>query len=168
MAPLEKVRRHFSRSLGETLAIVVTWVEKRSPIVRPAFYGAFFIWALILSRGALLVFPIALPVLFFADRALFWQLVLTFFFLAPAGGFLGGLLYGLVSPLCNHLGAFGSGIKYTFGAWGYLVVLVYAIMPVIEPEKTYSLRDPWDWGFIGGFGLVLGIAMAIGARRDAA
>jgi hypothetical protein len=145
---------------------VLRWVRDRSPVLQPALFGVLFIWLFALSRGALRVLPITLPVLFILDRALFWQLVLIVFFLAPAGGFLGGLLYGLVSPLCNRLGLFGNIVKFTFGAWGYLVVLFFAIAPVMDRKETVSLNDPLDWWFIGVLGVGVGIVLALSTRKD--
>jgi|SRR6266853_128678 len=168
MPILRSIRSHFNRSLGETLLWMFGWVENRPAALRPAFYGALFIWALILFRGGLVVLPIALPLLFFHDRHLFWQLMLTFSLLAPAGGFVGGLLYGLASPLVNRFGIVGTVLKFTLAAWAYLIVLVFVIIPVIEPHDRFTFRDAGDWVFIGGFGVVLGIAMAVGARKDAA
>ena len=168
MAFLEGVRSHFSRTFGDTLMWMFGWVEDRPAVLRPALYGAFFIWALILFRGGLIVLPIALPFLFFYDRDLFWRFVLIFFLLAPAGGFAGGLLYGLTSPAVRRLGVAGAVLKFTLAAWGYLIVLVFVIMPFMEPNNRYSISDTSHWVFIGGFGLVLGIAFALGSRKDAA
>jgi len=166
MAILRTARSHFSRSFGETVTWMFGWVENRSAWLRPALYGPLFIWALILFRGGLVVLPIALPVLFFQDREFFWRLVLTLSVLAPAGGFAGGLLFGLVSPIASRLGAVGTVLKFTVAAWAYLIVLAFVIIPVIEPHKRFTLRDPWDWAFIGGFGFALGIALAFGTRKE--
>jgi len=168
MTILRNLRSHFGRSFGQTLQWMFQFVENQPAFLRPALYGAFFIWALILFRGGLIVLPIALPILFFSNRHLFWQLLLTFLVLAPAGGFAGGLLYGLISPIANRLGVVGTALKFTVAAWAYLVVLVFVIIPFVEPEKHRIVGDSGDWVFIGGFGLVLGIALTVGARRDAA
>src|SRR5438094_298426 len=103
MAILTNLRSQLGRSFGDTLIWMFGFVEGRPAFLRPAFYGAFFIWTLILFRGGLIVLPIALPILFFTDRQLFGPLLLTFLVLAPAGGFLGGLLYSAVSPIANRL-----------------------------------------------------------------
>ena len=166
MAILTTLRSQLGRSFGDTLIWMVGFVEERPAFLRPAFYGAFFIWALILFRGGLIVLPIALPIVFFTDRQLFWPLLLTFLVLAPAGGFLGGFLYSTISPIANRLGLVGRIMKYTVAAWAYLIVLVFVIMPLLDRERP-SLNDQADWIFIGGFGLALGIAMTWGAR-DAA
>ncbi len=165
MPLVSAVRAHFERSFGDTLMWMFGFVENRPKFLRPAFYGAFFIWALILFRGALIVLPIALPILFFTDRQLFWQLILVFLVLAPAGGFTGGLLYSLVSPIANPLGVVGAVVKFTFAAWGYLIVLVYAIMPVIDRKENVSFTNSGDWIFIGGFGLLMGIVLAVASHE---
>ena len=167
MAILTNLRSQLGRSFGDTLIWMFGFVEGRPAFLRPAFYGAFFIWTLILFRGGLIVLPIALPILFFTDRQLFWPLLLTFLVLAPAGGFLGGLLYSAVSPIANRLGLVGRIMKFTVAAWAYLVVLVFVIMPLVDRKHAGSLNDRGDWIFIGAFGLLLGIAIHWGAR-DAA
>src|SRR5947207_414873 len=120
-------------------------------------YCSYYIWSLLLSRSCVSFMSISLSILFFINRHLFWQLLLTFLVLAPAGGFAGGLLYGLISPIANRLGVVGTALKFTVAAWAYLVVLVFVIMPFVEPEKHRIVGDFGDWVFIGGFGLVLGI-----------
>src|SRR5205823_13503609 len=87
MPLLANIRTHFSRSFTDTVMWMFTWVEDQPAFLRPAYYGALFIWAFILFRGGLLVLPILLPVLFFTDRRMLWGFLLVFCLLAPAGGF---------------------------------------------------------------------------------
>ena len=164
---LSALRSLFGRSFSDTLVWTFSFVEARPAFLRPALYGAFFIWALILFRGGLIVLPILMAIVFFTNRHEFWQMLLTFLVLAPGGGFFGGLLYGVVSPLANRLGVVGTVIKFTVAAWGYLVVLVYVIMPIIDSDDPSSLGVKGDWIFIAGFGLVIGIVLAVASRDRA-
>jgi hypothetical protein len=168
MPILIKLRSQVGRSFADTLMWLFEFVENRPAYIRPALYGAFFVWALILFRAGVIPLPIALIAIFFTNRDLFWPFVLTFLVLAPAGGFIGGILYSAISPVANRLGIVGRVLKFTVAASAYLTVLVFVIMPLLQTENKGSLSDQGDWIFIGGFGLLLGIIMAWNTRRDAA
>ena len=158
--------RHWQRSLGDILAILSRWVQSRPAWLRPALYGALLIYGFVIWRGGLIILPIAIPILFFLDRALLGRLLLAIFILAPAGGFAGGLVWGTLSPLLARLGKAGRVLKFVVGTWVYAAVLVFVIIPTIEPGKHMS--PALAWGFIGGWGLFMGIAMGLQADKDAA
>lgn len=145
-----------------------TWVEHQPAVLRPAYYGAFFVWALILFRGGLIVLPIMLPVLFFTDRELLWRFLLVFCVLAPAGGFVGGLLYSLIGLTTKRLGVVGAILKFTGAATCYFIVLAFLIVPILDHKERPSFGDTDTWYVVGVLGLGMGLILALSTRKGAA
>ncbi len=168
MALYTTIRTHFSRSLADTVAWMFAWVEDQPAVLRPGYYGALFIWALIIFRGGLVVLPILLIVLFFIDRQTLLRSLLVFCVLAPASGFAGGFLYGMVAPLVRRLGVFGSTVKFAIAASCYFIALFFLIVPLMRNEPRPPLADSETWTLIGILGVGMGIVLALSTRKDAA
>ena len=158
------LRGHLSSSLWEIIQRLADWVERLPRWLRPAFFGAGFIYAFMIWRGALFVFPIAFVYLLFANPALlFRQMLPVLFIYAPGAGFLGGLLYGLTEPLMEPLGKVGRMIQFVLGTWVYCVILVFFIMPIIEPNEAAATSATANWIISAIMGLVFGVALGVGA-----
>ncbi len=127
-----------------------------------------FIWLLILARGGLILLPILLVVGLFTDPALVLRFLLVALVIAPGSGFVGGLLYGIMSPLAGRLGIIGAVLKFSVAAAVYLFVLVVAIVPVLDGKNTFVVPDSSDWWFIGLVAILMGIVLTYNDRRDAA
>src|SRR5882672_9313404 len=104
---LSKLKDRVSHQLADIGARGLAWAERQPRILRPAIYGAAFIWFLILVRGGLVLLPLLLIVALVTDPASLLQFLIVALVLAPAGGFLGGLLFGVVSPITDRLGILG-------------------------------------------------------------
>jgi hypothetical protein len=159
-------RHHFQRSLTDVLAALFQWVQGRPSWLRPALYGSLLMYGLVIWRGGLILVPIGTVVLFIHDRALMWRLLLTILVLAPAGGFAGGLVWGALTPLLNPLGKVGKVFKYVVGTWIYAALLVFLIIPTVKP--TENIPPAVAWGFVAGWGLLIGICMGLQSEKDAA
>jgi hypothetical protein len=168
MALYTTIRTHFSRSLADTVTWMFAWAEDQPPVLRPAYYGALFIWALIIFRGGLVVLPILLLVVLFTDRQAFWQFLLVFCVVAPASGFVGGFLYGMLGPLVNRLGIVGSIVKFAVAASCYFVALFFLIVPLLRNETRPPVTDPGTWTLVGILGVGMGVVLALSTRKDAA
>ena|SRR6266576_3765089 len=165
---LASIKQLVSRSLDSLATRSVAWIQRQPRFVRPAIFGAAFIWLLILMRGGLILLPILLVVGLFTDPAFVLRFLIVALVLAPGSGFVGGLLYGIMSPLADHLGLIGTVLKFSVAASVYLFVLVVAIVPLFDGKNTFVAPDSSDWWFIGLVAILVGIVLTYNARRDAA
>ena len=116
----------------------------------------------------MILLPILLVVGLFTDPALVLRFLLVALVIAPGSGFVGGLLYGIMSPLAGRLGIIGAVLKFSVAAAVYLFVLVVAIVPVLDGKNTFVVPDSSDWWFIGLVAILMGIVLTYNDRRDAA
>ena len=162
------LRQRLWQRLDPLAPRLLAWIDRQPRIIRPAIFGAAFIWLVILLRGGLIVLPIVLVIGLFTDPQFVLRFLIVALILAPGSGFVGGLLYGIMSPLVDRLGVLGAVTKFSVAASVYLFVLVVAIVPVFNGKNTLVAPDSGDWWFIGLFGVLLGIVFTYNARRDAA
>ena len=167
MIELSDIKRRASDRLTTLTIDLVSWLDRQPRVIRPAVVGAGFIWMLILVRGGYLL-PILFVIGLITDPAMLARFLIVALVIAPGAGFLGGLLYGIVSPVTDYLGVIGKVLKFSLAAATYVFVLVVAIMPVLDGKNTLVVPDSSDWWFIGGFGVALGIGLTYAARDNAA
>jgi len=152
---------HFSKSLKDVRGDIRAWVAQRPAWLQPPLLGALFVYAFVFWRGGLILLPFAILAFIFgssADRAFLRPLLLACLVYAPGAGFLGGLLYWLVSPLLKRAGAFGRYLQYILTAWAYFAVLAFFLLPVLRPADKLSAGA--NWVLSGILGLVFGYVLA--------
>ncbi len=147
------------------LAGSAQWVSQLPSWARPPFFGALLIYAFEIWRGGLIAIPLLAIVGWFVDPKWTVRMLLTLVVVAPAGGFLGGVLYSVVHPVTSRLKLAGKMIEHCFAAWGYLTVLWFVILPLIDPKHAGHISDSGDWIAIGGLGALLGIILGLQADR---
>jgi len=118
-------------------------------------------------RGGLIVIPILVVYLLVKEPSLLIHRVLpTLFVFVPAAGFLGGLLYGATGPLLRPLGGFGTVVRFILGTWVYCILLIFVIIPLLDPTEHTSWASSGDWALSAGMGVVFGSVMGIQAVLD--
>jgi hypothetical protein len=136
-------------------------IDALPPTIRPAVFGALLIVLFAMARGAWLVLPIALIVLF-ATSAHPWTSLLTgvgVALLTMTGGALSGLAYGLVG---RHVRTMPRGGYYVTGVVTlapYMFVLPY-ILRLSKSQPFWRLPSGEDLAISGGMTLLFGIALA--------
>ena len=166
--PLHRLKHaaagHLSRSLWDVMESFFGWLSRLPPWAQPPFFGALLIYAFEVWRGGLIVIPLLAAIGFFLDPNWTLRMLFTLVVLAPAGGFLGGVLYSLIHPLTRRFKIVGVFIEHSLAAWGYLAVLWFVILPLIDPKNAGHLSDSGDWMAIGGLGILVGIVMGLQTR----
>jgi hypothetical protein len=155
------IPRFLRQSLGEIIVRVFDFVESRPSWLRPPLYGAVFIYAFEMWRGALILGPILLVGLAIKEPSTAWRLLLVLVALAPAAGFAGGLLYILPRPLTKHLGKAGTLIQCLFAGFGYGAFLTFLIVPVMDSKPFPPLSDGSEWFVAGLIGVIGGLAIGV-------
>jgi hypothetical protein len=149
-------------SSASALALM-EWLEARPPWLRPALLGAGLIYAFAILRGGLLAL-LALLILFVTGhQSEAVRLLIALLLVAPAGGFLGGLLYAAFAPLAAVLGGFGRFLQWAVGGFGYALALVYAVSPLVDgidgkaPDRLTPLES---LAIAGVIALLIGVALS--------
>jgi hypothetical protein len=160
-----------SPSLSDRLIALADWADSRPRWLRHGLFGAGLVYAYALSRGALgaLALLVAVVFLFATGRqSEAWRFLFAVGVLAPAGGFLGGLVYTAFQPVADYLGALGRFLQRTAAGIGYAVILVFVIVPVLPLDaKEHHSVPPLANGIIAGLiGLAIGAVMSI-SDKDA-
>jgi hypothetical protein len=144
---------------------VIRRVEAAPAWLRPGLYGASFVYLFIVQRGGLVVLPILL-VIVAATRPRELLVVLpALFIVAPAAGFVGGLFYGVTGLLVSRLGRTGRVLQFIAATWVYCVLLVFVIMPWIEPGSTSDLPTGVNWAIATGMGVLFGTVLGVSATK---
>ncbi len=151
----------FTRLFGTGMVTLMQWVEGRPRWLRPPLYGALFIYAFMTLRGAWFLLPIVLVVLAITKPLTAWHFFVGIVILAPLGGFIGGLLYSITSPLTKYLGRTGTLVRCLLASLGYGVVLVFLIVPVLDEKPAPSLLDTAEWLGVALVALIGGLAIGI-------
>ena len=158
------LQEHLSASLWDLVSRFADWVERLPRWLQSAVFGAGLIFAFMVWRGGLIAIPITFLYLLLTDPALLIHKVIPVMLIyAPGAGFLGGLLYGITQPGLRYLGKAGKLLQFIIGTWAYCVVLIFLIMPIIDPKEAASTSTKENWIVSGGMGLVFGLALGIGA-----
>jgi hypothetical protein len=151
------------RSPLDSLVALADWAEQRPTWLRRGLYGAGIVYAFFIDRGGVLGILIALLLILVTGHGTeIWRLLLVILVVAPAGGFLGGLLYSVCDPLAEHLGVVGRFLQRVAGGIGYALVLVYAVLPLMPDESVGTTRGYstfFNLAFVGIFGLLIGATL---------
>ncbi len=163
------LREHFSTSLADLLRRVTARVDQLPPWLRPAFFGAGFVFALMLWRGGLIVLPIAFVYLLVKNPPILLKLLPLIFIYVPGAGFLGGLLYGITERALRPLGKTGRILQFILGTWIYCALLIFFIMPLLAPfdaRASTPISTPAKWIISGCLGVFFGLTLGINATSD--
>jgi hypothetical protein len=154
---------HIARWLNTSPQSLRAWVEERPRWLHAPLMGVFLVYGFVLLRGGLVVLPIVLLVYFFGSsstRATLGPTLLAVLIYVPAAGFLGGLLVSALRPILRHFGVVGRYLQFIVGTWGYCVVLVFAIMPALDPQDRFQWSEPSGWIISGLMGVFFGLGGA--------
>jgi hypothetical protein len=165
------LRRLLTRSPTESLNAALGWVQARPRWLRRALFGAALVYAFAISRGGLLAL-LALLVLFLTGhQSEAGRFLLVLLLVAPAGGFLGGLLHSASEPLAKHLGAVGRFLQRMAAGLGYATVLVYGVLPILDrtTDKSRATSSTVEnLAIIGIIALLIGAVLSTeDGRSDA-
>ena len=152
-----------ARSFAERM---VYGVSDAPEWLQPALGGAGIVFLFMLARGGLVIIPLVLLIMAFTHPAQLPLAIGLIFVMAPGAGFLGGLFYGVVGRLAGGFGRFGKYLQFAAGAWVYCMLLVFVIMPLIEPGSRAKLPPTVNLIIATGMGLLFGGAMYVGWSKS--
>jgi hypothetical protein len=117
-------------------------------------------------RGGLIILPIAIVYLAIREPSQLGPMLFLLLLVVPATGFLGGLAYGVVGRFTKPWGRPGHVMQFVAGAWVYCVLLVFIIMPWMEPTNATSIFSVGDWVMASGMGVLFGTVLGVSATGD--
>jgi len=157
-----------SRSPTDTLIALADWAEGQPKWLRHGLLGAAFVYAFALSRSGLFGLLILLAMFVTGHASEAWRLLFVVLLLAPAWGFTGGLLYSVCEPLAQHLGVVGRFLQRVAGGFGYALILVYAVLPLIpDSRRRPSTTDSPSANIVVVtiLSLLIGLALSVSDTR---
>ncbi len=136
-------------------------IESAPAWLRPGLYGALFVFGLMFARGLVFILPIALLVLAFTHPEQIPKLLAGILVVVPIAGFLGGIAYSLVGQLAGRIGKTGQVLQYVAAAWVYCMLLVFIIMPWLDPPTVQALSFRANLVLASGMGVFFGLILGL-------
>jgi quinol-cytochrome oxidoreductase complex cytochrome b subunit len=138
--------------------------------LRPGLLGAGFVYMFMIvraapltGRGGLVIIAIALAGLALTHPDQLLVVIPLLFIVAPAAGFAGGLSYGVTGLLTKRLGRFGRILQFIAAVWVYCILLVFVIMPWIDPRSVRDISPTEQWIVATGMGILFGTVFGVSA-----